>query len=67
MIGPLLLMTMPFALPLGVFAIAAVIFEVWRRDERLRGQREMLRRAYELGEEVLGHPRRTRSWTRSSW
>jgi GAF domain-containing protein/CheY-like chemotaxis protein len=47
-------MTMPFALPFGLFAIAAAIFVVWRRDERLRGQREMLRRAYELGEEVLG-------------
>ncbi len=47
-------MTMPLALPFGVLAIAAVIFAVWRRDERLRGQREMLRRAYELGEEILG-------------
>jgi len=47
-------MTMPVALPFGVFAIALVIFAVWRRDERLRGQREMLRRAYELGEEILG-------------
>lgn len=45
---------MPLALPLGVFAIAVVIFVVWRRDERLRGQREMLRRAYELGEEIGG-------------
>jgi K+-sensing histidine kinase KdpD/CheY-like chemotaxis protein len=47
-------MTMSLALPFGVFAVAAIIFAVWRRDERLRGQREMLRRAYELGEEVLG-------------
>ena len=47
-------LAMPVALPLGVFAIAAIIFAVWRRDERLRGQREMLRRAYELGEEILG-------------
>jgi hypothetical protein len=45
---------MPLALPFGVFAIAAIVFAIWRRDERLRGQREMLRRAYELGEEVLG-------------
>jgi hypothetical protein len=52
--GPLLLMTMPVALPFGVFAIAAIVFAIWRRDERLRGQREMLRRAYELGEEILG-------------
>jgi len=52
--GPLLLMTMPVALPFGIFAIAAIVFAIWRRDERLRGQREMLRRAYELGEELLG-------------
>src|ERR1017187_2880665 len=52
--GSLLRMVMPVALPLGVFAIAAVIFAIWRRDGRLRGQREMLRRAYELGEEILG-------------
>jgi len=45
---------MPVALPFGVLAIAAGIFAIWRRDGRLRGQREMLRRAYELGEEVLG-------------
>jgi signal transduction histidine kinase/CheY-like chemotaxis protein len=49
-----LLMVMPLALPFGVFAIAAIVFAIWRRDERLRGQRELLRRAYELGEEVLG-------------
>src|ERR1022692_2106882 len=41
--GSLLRMVMPVALPLGVFAIAAVIFAIWRRDGRLRGQREMLR------------------------
>lgn len=49
-----LLIGIPLALPFGVFAIAAAIFLIWRRDERLRGQREMLRRTYELGEEVLG-------------
>jgi len=52
--GPLLRIIMPLALPLGVLTIAVVIFAIWRRDERLRGQREMLRRAYELGEEILG-------------
>lgn len=52
--GSILLMTMPVALPVGLLAIALVFFAVWRRDERLRGQREMLRRAYELGEEILG-------------
>ncbi len=52
--GSFLVVTMPVALPFCAFAIAAVIFAIWRRDERLRGQREMLRRAYELGEEILG-------------
>ena len=52
--APLLRIGMQLALPLGVLAIAAIVFAIWRRDERLRGQREMLRRAYELGEEILG-------------
>ena len=52
--GALVFMAMPVALPFGILAITAVIFVIWRRDERLRGQREMLRRAYELGEEILG-------------
>lgn len=47
-------MTIPAALPFGLLTIAAAVFVIWRRDERLRGQREMLRRAYELGEEILG-------------
>jgi signal transduction histidine kinase/CheY-like chemotaxis protein len=33
-------------------ALAGVIW--WSRERRLRGQREMLRRAYQLGEEILG-------------
>jgi K+-sensing histidine kinase KdpD/CheY-like chemotaxis protein len=45
---------MPAALPFGVLGIAAAVLAIWRRDRRLRGQREMLRRAYELGEEILG-------------
>jgi len=52
--GPALQLGIPVALPLGVLAAVAVIVLVWRRDERLRQQREMLRRAYELGEEILG-------------
>jgi len=52
--GSLLLTGMSVALPFGVLAIAVVIFVVWRSDERLRGQREMLRSAHELGEEILG-------------
>jgi GAF domain-containing protein/CheY-like chemotaxis protein len=47
-------MVMPAALPIGIFVIAVAIFAIWRRDERLRGQREMLHRAYGLGEEILG-------------
>jgi K+-sensing histidine kinase KdpD/CheY-like chemotaxis protein len=54
MTGSPLLIGVQVALPVGVFAIAVVVFVVWRRDERLRGQRELLRRAYELGEEILG-------------
>ncbi|MGA2134553.1 MAG: GAF domain-containing protein [Bryobacteraceae bacterium] len=52
--GSLLLIGIPVALPLGLLAALVVIGVVWRRDERLRQQREMLRRAYELGEEILG-------------
>jgi signal transduction histidine kinase/CheY-like chemotaxis protein len=52
--GSFLIIALQVALPLGVFAIVVVIFVVWRRDERLRGQRELLRQAYELGEEILG-------------
>jgi GAF domain-containing protein len=52
--GSLVLMAMPAALPIGIFLIAVAVFAIWRRDERLRGQREMLHRAYGLGEEILG-------------
>lgn len=50
----ILSLAMPVALVFGFLAAAMAVFAVWRRDERLRGQREMLRRAYELGEEILG-------------
>ena len=50
----LLLSAIPAALPVALLAIAASMFVIWRRDRRLREQREMLRRAYELGEEILG-------------
>ncbi len=46
-------MPMQLTLAFGILAITAAIFVMWRRDERLRGQRGMLRRAYELGEEIL--------------
>ena len=52
--GSLVFTAMPTALPFGVLGIAAAVLAIWRRDKRLRGQREMLHRAYELGEEILG-------------
>ena len=54
MMGSFVLTSMPKALPFGVLAIVVAVFVIWRRDKRLRGQREMLHRAYELGEEILG-------------
>ena len=50
----ILKMGMPLALILGAIAIGAILIAIWRREVRLRGQRELLRRAYELGEEILG-------------
>ena len=38
----------------GTLTICATIVAIWRREVRLRGQREVLRRAHELGEEILG-------------
>lgn len=37
-----------------VLSSAMLAFGLVRRERRLRGQREMLRRAYQLGEEILG-------------
>ncbi|HVN05021.1 MAG TPA: GAF domain-containing protein [Bryobacteraceae bacterium] len=51
--GSLALIGIQLAVPFGVLAIIAAMFLIWRRDERLRGQREMLRHTYELGEEIL--------------
>ncbi len=48
-------MGLPLALIIGAIAsVCATIVSIWRREERLRAQRELLRRAYELGEEILG-------------
>src|ERR1700684_2121399 len=47
-------MEIPFALIVGGVAICATMIAIWRREARLRAQRELLRRAYELGEEILG-------------
>ena len=54
MLRQLLLIGLPVALPVGLLAAIAIIVVIWRRDDRLRAQREVLRRAYELGEEILG-------------
>ncbi|HWB95178.1 MAG TPA: GAF domain-containing protein [Bryobacteraceae bacterium] len=46
--------------PIALAAIGAVLvlmgFIWWSREQRLRTQREVLRRAYQLGEEILGAP-----------
>ena len=47
-------MEIPLALIIGAIAIFATMIVIWRREARLRAQRELLRRAYELGEEILG-------------
>jgi signal transduction histidine kinase/CheY-like chemotaxis protein len=49
---PVTLIPSVLALVLVVVACGAVL--MWRRDGRLRKQRELLRRTYELGEEILG-------------
>lgn len=46
-------MGIPLALIIGAVAIGATMISIWRREARLRAQRELLRRAYELGEEIL--------------
>jgi C4-dicarboxylate-specific signal transduction histidine kinase len=48
-------LVVPRALWFG-FAMAALVFGLvwWTRERRLRAQREVLRRSYELGEEILG-------------
>lgn len=48
------LIRFPSALVFSLVAALGVIFSIWRRDRVLRAQREMLRRTYELGEEILG-------------
>jgi len=47
-------MEIPLALIIGTMAIGATMISIWLREGRLRAQRELLRRAYELGEEILG-------------
>jgi GAF domain-containing protein len=44
----------PLALAGSLGAILLVGFFLWSRERRLRDQREMLRKTYELGERILG-------------
>jgi CheY-like chemotaxis protein len=44
----------PRLMGIAVIGLLGVAWLVWRRERRLRTQRERLRRTYHLGEEVLG-------------
>ena len=46
----------PLAVAAGVLAVIVVGFLFWSRERRIRGQRERLRKTYQLGEEILGAP-----------
>jgi len=52
-ISEFLFFRIPTAVLFSLVAAAGVIFATWRRGDKLRAQREMLRKTYELGEEVL--------------
>ena len=44
----------PIALVGGAAAMIAGILLLWSRERRMRGQRERLRKTYQLGEEIVG-------------
>jgi GAF domain-containing protein/CheY-like chemotaxis protein len=46
----------PFALAAGLMLVMVIGFVLWSRERRNRGQRERLRKTYQLGEEILGAP-----------
>ena len=48
----------------GVCLVLAVGFVLWGRERRLRGQRERLRKIYQLGEEILGASSSEAIWKR---
>jgi GAF domain-containing protein len=43
----------PLAIGAGILAVLAIGFALWNREQRARGQRERLRKTYQLGEEIL--------------
>jgi GAF domain-containing protein/CheY-like chemotaxis protein len=46
----------PLAVAAGLMAVMLIGFVLWSRERRIRGQRERLRKTYQLGEEILGAP-----------
>lgn len=46
--------TLPAGLMVGLLAGVSIVLAMWRHERRLRRQREVLRHAYGLGEEILG-------------
>jgi GAF domain-containing protein/CheY-like chemotaxis protein len=44
----------PLALAGGLMLLMVTGFALWSRERRIRGQRERLRKTYQLGEEILG-------------
>ncbi|HEV3334702.1 MAG TPA: GAF domain-containing protein [Bryobacteraceae bacterium] len=46
----------PLALAAGLMVVMVIGFVLWSRERRIRGQRERLRKTYQLGEEILGAP-----------
>jgi tetratricopeptide (TPR) repeat protein len=46
----------PLAVAAAVGGVLLVGLVLWMRERRLRGQRERLRKTYQLGEEILGAP-----------
>jgi len=46
----------PLAVAAGLMALVVIGFLLWSRERRIRGQRERLRKTYQLGEEILGAP-----------
>lgn len=48
----------------GLSILVVIGFVLWSRDRRLRGQRERLRKIYQLGEEILGASSSEAIWKR---
>jgi GAF domain-containing protein len=44
----------PLVIGAGLSVVLFIAFFIWSRERRLRGQRERLRKTYQLGEEILG-------------